>query len=171
MTSTRPTARMPARRRSLERQEEPWVPTAAMATAPGHPFDREINGLGRGADFDRRVEVLVAPLHGEGAGPSLPPGTYLRTLRVGDFEDIERGIAGRCAGSLSLKESLGDRPQGSAPNHSRRSPIRTRLGEEMHRRGGVSTRRCWALNRRRWSPRRRLGAASAAITGAGLRCS
>jgi hypothetical protein len=106
-----------------------------MASTPGNPFDPELNGLLRGADFDRRVEVLFAPFHGQSGGPCLPPGTFLTVLRVGDFEDIdpERGTSGRSAGSLSLREVLGDRPQGSAPNHSSRSRIRTRLNEEMHR--------------------------------------
>jgi transposase len=40
--------------------------------------------------------------------PSIPPGTCFRTLLVGYFEGLEsqRGIACRCADSLSLHEFL-----------------------------------------------------------------
>jgi hypothetical protein len=38
--------------------------------------------------------------------PSIPPGVYFRMLMVGYFEgiDSERGIAWRCADSLSLRD-------------------------------------------------------------------
>jgi len=41
--------------------------------------------------------------------PSIAPGVYFRMLMVGYFEgiDSERGIAWRCADSLSLKSFLG----------------------------------------------------------------
>lgn len=123
------------KRRASERQEELWVPTTAMASAPGNPFYRKLNELLREADFDRRVEELCAPFYGEGGRPSIPPGVYMRMLMVGYFEgiDSERGIAWRCADSLSLKEFLGYRLQDSTPNHSSLSRIRTRLDEETHR--------------------------------------
>ena len=126
---------MSMKRRAGERQEELWVPTTAMASAPGNPFYRKLNELLRQAEFDRKVEDLCAPLYGEGGRPSIPPGIYMRMLMVGYFEgiDSERGIAWRCADSLSLKEFLGYRPQDSTPNHSSLSRIRTRLDGETHR--------------------------------------
>ncbi len=41
--------------------------------------------------------------------PSIPPGVYFRMLLVGYFEglDSQRGIAWRCADSLSLRTFLG----------------------------------------------------------------
>ena len=52
--------------------------------------------------------------------PSLPPGRYFRMLLIGYFEGIhsERGIAWRCADSLSLREFLRLSNREKAPDHS-----------------------------------------------------
>ena len=66
--------------------------------------------------------------------PSIPPGRYFRMHLVGYFEgiDSERGIAWRCADSLSLREfpRLGERER--APDHSWLSKTRSRLPHEVH---------------------------------------
>ncbi len=63
----------------------------------------------------------------------MPPGVYFRMLLVGYFEgiDSQRGIAWRCADSLSLRTFLGV-PLGEAmPDHSTMSVTRRRLGKEV----------------------------------------
>jgi len=125
---------MSMKRRASERQEELWVPSTALASAPGNPFYRKLNDLLREANFDRRIEDLCEPFYREGGRPSIPPGVYMRMLMVGYFEgiDSERGIAWRCADSLSLKEFLGFRVEERTPDHSSLSRIRTRLDEATH---------------------------------------
>ena len=55
-------------------------------------------------------------------------------LLLGYFEgiDSQRGIAWRCADSLSLKKFLGYGPTESTPDHSSLTKIRQRLPEEVY---------------------------------------
>jgi len=55
-------------------------------------------------------EKLCRPhYHSHIGRPSIPPGVYFRMLLIGYFEASasQRGIAWRCADSLSLREFLG----------------------------------------------------------------
>jgi len=82
------------------------------------------------------VERLCAPFYAEKMGrPSMAPGIYFRMLLVGYFEaiDSERGIAWRCADSLSLRTFLGYPLSGKTPDHSTISRTRRLLDEETHR--------------------------------------
>lgn len=64
----------------------------------------------------------------------VPPGVYFRMLMVGYFEgiDSERGIAWRCADSLSLREFLGYALSERTPDHSMLSVVRGRIDLETH---------------------------------------
>src|SRR5881396_3824764 len=66
--------------------------------------------------------------------PSVAPGVYFRMLMVGYFEgiDAERGIAWRCADSLSLKSFLGFALDESTPDHSTISRTRRLIDLETH---------------------------------------
>src|SRR5439155_945390 len=66
--------------------------------------------------------------------PSVAPGVYFRMLMVGYFEgiDAERGIAWRCADSLSLKSFLGFALTESTPDHSTVSRTRRLIDLETH---------------------------------------
>jgi len=66
--------------------------------------------------------------------PSIPPGIYFRMLMVGYFEgiDSQRGIAWRCADSLSLREFLRLEQRERVPDHSWLSKTRGRLAHEVH---------------------------------------
>jgi transposase len=122
-------------RRKREEQEDLWVPTAAMPTAPGHPFYRRLNELLREYGFDAFVEGLCRKFYHEQLGrPSIPPGVYFRMLLIGYFEgiDSERGIAWRCADSRTLGEFLGYGLTESTPDHSSLSVIRHRIDLETH---------------------------------------
>ena len=59
--------------------------------------------------FDGHVNGLCEKFYKEGGRPSVPPPVYFRMLMIGYFEglDSERGIAWRCADSLSLRHFLG----------------------------------------------------------------
>ena len=64
----------------------------------------------------------------------MPPGRYFRMLFVGYFEglDSERGIAWRCADSLSLRQFLKLGTGEAVPDHSTLSRTRGRLPLEVH---------------------------------------
>ncbi|MGB8833906.1 MAG: transposase [Candidatus Sulfotelmatobacter sp.] len=123
-------------RRKQERQEALFVATDGLARSPGHPFYRKLNELLAEAGFDRwierRCEVYYATEEKRGQ-PSIPPGVYFRMLLVGYFEgiDSQRGIAWRCADSLSLRLFLGIPLDESTPDHSTLTNTRNRLPQEV----------------------------------------
>jgi transposase len=112
-----------------------WVATTELPRSPGHVFYEKLNRLLAEADFDRRCEELCAPYYADELGrPSIPPGVYFRMLMVGYFEglDSQRGIAWKCADSLSVRNFLGLEVGESAPDHSSLTRIRQRLPLEVH---------------------------------------
>ena len=118
-----------------EQQEELWLATSTMAQAPGHPFYRRLNELLARNGFDRFVEELCRKFyHAELGRPGIPPGVYFRMLLIGYFEglDSERGIAWRCADSLTLRTFLGYGLSEPTPDHSSLSIIRRRIDLETH---------------------------------------
>ena len=122
-------------RRKRERQGELWVAASDLAAAPRHVFYDTLNRLLAKGGFDEWVEGLCAPFYAENSGrDSIPPGVYFRMLMVGYFEglDSQRGIAWRCADSLSLKAFLGCGPAEAPPDHSSLTRIRDRLPLEVH---------------------------------------
>lgn len=126
---------MSMRRRPNEKQDDLWVATTDLARTPGHVFYDRLNTVLAEAKFDLTVENLCRPFYAEGQGrPSIPPGVYMRMLLVGFFEGLgsERGIAWRCADSLSLRKFLGFGLSEQTPDHSSLSRIRQRLSIEVH---------------------------------------
>jgi transposase len=113
------------------KQDELFIPTANLATGPGHPFYSKLNEVLAGGEFDRFVEKLCADYYQDGGRPGIPPGTYFRMLLVGYFEgiDSQRGIAWRCADSMSLRRFLGLTLTEAAPVHASMTNIRQRLPE------------------------------------------
>ena len=112
-------------------QDELFIPTAKIATGPGHPFYCKLNQVLAEADFDEFVENLCAPYYKEGGRESIPPGVYFRMLFIGYFEglDSQRGIAWRCADSLALRAFLGIPITKESPVHVSMTMIRQRLPE------------------------------------------
>jgi len=122
-------------RRDGQRQESLWIVSTDIARAPGHPFYSRLNKVLAEAEFGRFVEDLCAPYYAESVGrPGIPPGVYFRMLMVGYFEgiDSQRGIAWRCADSLSLRKFLGYGIEEESPDHSSLTRIRERLPLEVH---------------------------------------
>jgi transposase len=120
---------------NAERQGELWIPTRRLPQSPGHVFYEKLNGLLAEAEFDPWVQQLCRPYYAQKMGrPSIPPGVYFRMLLVGYFEGIgsQRGIAWRCADSLSLRKFLGMASNQDSPDHSSLSLIRERLPHEVH---------------------------------------
>lgn len=122
--------------RRRARQGELFTSTSDLARSPGHPFYRRLNQLLGEAGFDRWIEAKCAPHYDaddKPGRPSIPPGTYFRMLLVGYFEGIEsqRGIAWRCADSLSLHEFLNVAAHEPTPDHSTLTNTRKRLPAEI----------------------------------------
>jgi transposase len=117
-----------------EQQQEFWVPTDVLAKSPGHPFYTKLNELLKAGKFDAYVESLCAEYYKDGGRPGIPPGVYFRMHLMGYFEgiDSERGIAWRCADSLSLRTFLGIPFHKTTPDHSSLSIIRHRFKLEAH---------------------------------------
>ena len=121
--------------RRKDDQQEMWVATTSLPKSQGHVFYRQLNEVFAEAGFDRMAEKLCRPhYHSHIGRPSIPPGVYFRMLLVGYFEGLgsQRGIAWRCADSLSLREFLGVPLTGDTPDHSSLTRVRDRLPLEVH---------------------------------------
>jgi transposase len=119
-----------------DRQESLFIATDRLLQPAGHPFYQKLNALLDEAGFDRWLEGRCAPFyeHDEKRGrPSIQPGVYFRMLLVGYFEgvDSQRGIAWRCADSLSLRAFLGIPLDQGTPDHSTLTNTRQRLPAEV----------------------------------------
>ena len=127
---------MGMKRRPREHQGELFVAADQLPKSYGHAFYRKLNGLLDQTGFDDFVESLCAPCYEpSGSGrPSIPPGVYFRMLLVGYYEGLgsQRGIAWRCADSLSVREFLGVPLTEDTPDHSSLTRIRDRLSLEIH---------------------------------------
>src|SRR5438876_11507401 len=121
-------------RRKQSRQEDFWIPVTELPRSEGHVFYHQLNRLLREAGFDQHVESLCRAYYHDTMGrPGIPPGVYFRMLLVGYFEGLssQRGIAWRCADSLSLRSFLGVALTDKTPEHSSMTRIRKRLPEEV----------------------------------------
>ena len=122
-------------RRKHERQQDFWVATEHLPRSEGHVFYSKLNKLLAEAGFDAFVETLAEEHYHKRMGrPGIPPGIYFRMLLIGYFEGIgsQRGIAWRCADSLSLREFLGVPLTEDTPDHSSLTRVRDRLPLEVH---------------------------------------
>jgi len=118
-----------------DEQQEMWVATTSLPKSQGHVFYRKLNQLLAEADFDRAVEKMCQSCYHSHIGrPGIPPGVYFRMLLVGYFEGLgsQRGIAWRCADSLSLREFLGTPLTEDTPDHSSLTRVRDRLPLDVH---------------------------------------
>lgn len=121
-------------RKKRERQETLWY-GGELPTAPGHPFYNRLNEILEKAGFDDFCEESCARFYDAKLGrPSLPPGTYFRTLMIGFFEGIgsERGVAWRLADSLTLRQFLHIGLDEKTPDHVTISRTRRLIDAETH---------------------------------------
>lgn len=119
--------------RRKQQQEQMFLPPARGG---GHRFYEAVAKLLDEAGFDEKVEAFCAPHYAKDdkpGRPSIAPGLYFRMLLIGYFEGIgsERGIAWRCADSMSLREFLNLPSHVSAPDSSTVSRTRRRLPPDV----------------------------------------
>lgn len=117
-------------------QESLFVCTAELSSGLGHPFYQQLNKLLDEIGFDRWIESKCQQYYKQDdprGRRSLPPGIYFRMLLIGYFEGIgsQRGIAWRCADSLSLRRFLGIPLTEPTPDHSTLTYTRQRLPTEL----------------------------------------
>ena len=121
-----------------ERQQPLWIPTVELPKTRGHVFYDRVSEILQTENFDEFAEKECVKFYkSETMGrPSIAPGVYFRMLMVGYFEgiDSERGIAWRCADSLSLKSFLGYGITETTPDHSTISRTRRLIDLETHSR-------------------------------------
>ena len=122
-------------RRKKQRQQPLFIAAADLPQSAAHPFYAKLNEVLAGWKFDAFVEELCAKFYAEKLGrPSLAPGIYFRLLLIGYFEgiDSERGIAWRCADSLSLRAFVGYEINEVSADHSTISRTRRLIDLETH---------------------------------------
>lgn len=123
-------------RRRKDRQEALFITADRLPQSAGHPFYLRLNLLLAEANFDAWIESRCRTYYENDelrGRPSIAPGIYFRMLLVGYFEgiDSQRGIAWRCADSLSLRQFLGLNLEESSPDHSTLTNTRKRLPLEV----------------------------------------
>lgn len=120
--------------RKRRRQESLWVATQELPRTKGHVFYDRVNRILEKHGFDAFAEAACEKFYAVRGRPSVAPGIYFRMLLVGYFEGIasERGIAWRCADSLSLRKFLGVGLDGDVPDHSTVSRTRRLIDLETH---------------------------------------
>ena len=122
-------------KRDREQQPELWISHEHVPRSQGHPFYEALNEVLNHFGFDDWVERECQRFYHQRLGrPGVPPGVYFRCLLVGYFEgiDSERGIAWRCADSLSLRQFLGIAIDASVPDHSSLSRTRRLIDVATH---------------------------------------
>jgi transposase len=129
-------ARAMAMGKRRQRQEALFIMADGLPKSAGHPFYQALNRLLAEADFDRWIERRCQQYYEQQekrGQPSIPPGVYFRMLLVGYFEgiDSQRGIAWRCADSLSLRQFLGIPLEETTPDPKTLSNTRRRLPQAV----------------------------------------
>ncbi len=121
------------RRKDPAEQESLWIATSELPATPVNSFyqrlDRALTAMG----FGDAVREYCAPFYvmdtRRGGRPGIDPEVYFKMLLVGFFENLpsERGIAARCADSLSIRSFLHYELAENTPEHSSFTVIRQRL--------------------------------------------
>ena len=122
-------------RRQRHRQQTMWLATEQLPRTAGHVFYDRVNKILREQGFDDFAEGACRSFYADTMGrPSLAPGIYFRMQLIGYFEgiDSERGMAWRCADSLSLREFIGVGLTGEVPDHTTVSRTRRLIDLETH---------------------------------------
>ena len=127
------------RKKTPETQQSMWLPTAEIVATPATGFYQKLNEALDSFDFGDKVRALAEPFYctdeSVGGRPGIDPEVYFKMLLIGFFENItsERGIAARCADSLSIREFLHYTLTETTPHHSSFTRIRQRFSAQVYR--------------------------------------
>ena len=126
------------RKKQTAEQQTLWIPTSEIVTSSGGSFYQKLDEALKSFEFSRQVDELCRRHYStdaeKGGRPGIDPVVYFKMLMVGFFEGIpsERGIASRCADSLSIRSFLHYELTEATPHHSSMTVIRQRLGSEVY---------------------------------------
>lgn len=126
------------RRKDPEEQASLWLPMQELPKTAATSFYQRLDRALAASGFGDAVRELCAPYYetdrSRGGRPGIDPEGYFKMQMVGFFEGIpsERGIAARCADSLSIRQFLHYELHESTPDHSSLTVIRQRLGAEVY---------------------------------------
>jgi transposase len=127
------------RRKNSEKQQTIWVPTAEIVATPAGGFYQKLDEALESFGFCEQVRKICEPYYCTdrtvGGRPGIDPAVYFKMVLIGFFENIasERGIAARCADSLSIRQFLHYDLTEETPHHSSLCRIRQRLDAEAYR--------------------------------------
>lgn len=125
------------RNKERDVQASIWTVKSEIVRGPASDYYSKLEAGLQAANFATTIRDLSRPYYDQdeskGGRIGIDPYVYFKMLIVGFFENIgsERGIANRCADSISIREFLGYELTESTPNHSSLSRIRYRLGSEV----------------------------------------
>ena len=126
------------RRKDPTEQSSMWIATGDLPSTPVNSFYQRLDRVLTEMGFGEQVRALCAPFYemdaSRGGHPGIDPEVYFKMLLVGFFENLpsERGIAARCADSLSIRAFLHYELQERTPEHSSFTVIRQRLSSEVY---------------------------------------
>lgn len=122
-------------KRKAHPQAPLFISALELPRGVSHPFYQKLNEVLAGWKFDEFVEERCRSFYADKMGrPSLEPGKYFRLLLIGYFEgiDSERGIAWRCADSMSVRSFVGYALDQASTDHSTISRTRRLIDLEAH---------------------------------------
>jgi transposase len=124
------------RKKEEPREPELWIPADQIVLPASTDFYTRLNVVLDAMRFGDQVRALCEPYYSTKSNvrPPIDPEVYFKMLLVGFFENIgsERGIASRCADSLSIRSFLRYALTEQIPDHSTLSVIRHRLPELVY---------------------------------------
>jgi len=119
------------RKKNKQQQTSFWIDPEKLQVKPQISFFSKLNGILDGISFGKQIRKLCKPYYSNKTKcrPPIDPEVYFKMLIVGFFENLrsERGLAARCADSLSIRDFLGYSILESTPEHSTLSDTRYRL--------------------------------------------
>ena len=127
------------RKKTPEPQQSMWLPTSEIVATPATGFYQKLNESLDAFGFGDKVRALAEEFYctdeSVGGRPGIDPEVYFKMLLVGFFENIasERGIAARCADSLSIRQFLHYALTETTPHHSSFTRIRQRFSSQVYR--------------------------------------
>ena len=118
-------------------QEELWLRPQELVRGPQDGFYSKLESVLAKLRFTENVHRHCAPYYKTGTStggrPAVDPAVMFKMLIVGFLEGIgsERGIASRCADSLTIRRFLGYSLTEQTPEHSSFTVFRQRLPREV----------------------------------------
>ena len=126
------------RKKTSEQQQTLWIAASEIVTTAAGTFWDKLDGALESMRFSEQVDGLCRKYYRNdeenGGRPGIDPVVYFKMLLVGFFENIssQRGIAARCADSLSIRRFLHYELTEATPHHSSLTVIGRRLGSEVY---------------------------------------